>query len=1010
MFTFGYEDGIEFVQKKYIKRRMVDTPVLYSTGVDIEVSVVVGKHLSTSQINALARFITRQGINKFQILCPLRFVAEDKDFKSGVTELFLKNSFNLEDYILPGTKIISMGRALYYLSRSSDLEIEMFYDTLLNHTYFYDPIRKCRVYVIDSFARVIGIDAFEHWNASRVMKQCAKDTYSLPDFKRNHVIIRSSEEYVQMFKDNSSNTKVAIDTETSGFDFLPTLSKKLSDRILTLELSFDGITGYHIPWKIVETNLRLTNREIRTREQIYANGKFDAKFLYFNGFSRATLHIDHDIMQSRHVVNETSRLGLKPQAFLKTSFGGYDFPLDEYKRKNKVRSYADIPSELLESYGPDDAIATFIVHHENMKDIRELDRLYPNEVLPEWSLERLYREIRIPMVNKYLDIELEGLYVDIYQLDETSNMLKHRIYEQTQEVYLALRIPKNKINLAALSYEETEEDPVEDTFKMGAFFEDENDAINIGSGQQLGQYIEEELGWRIYERDKKGFASVNKDTVARWIKDGHKEAQTIDTLAKTQTLYRSFVGERLGAKQQPSGFYKYLKVHSDGTYRVHANFSSMLAGSWRGKCRDPNLQNQPAHGEKAEIVKRHFVTKDDSEIFYSEDFSGLQLRLLAIVTGDPVMRDIFLNRGGDLHSITAYNVFCNNTYYIEDVSQECGYSLSDSMNPQAKKLDLDIYLKLRGDIPLLGLYRRFAKSINFGFAFSMAARTFALSFIRKEWTFQEIENFIIDNNLHAELSNNLSSAGDVYTGLRDYYMKHRGLRRISGLFNANEAIEWLKRENLFSKFEDIYGFEEVEKIYDAYAITAGEQIRTSFFETYKGLKDFGENQKDFAQSHGYVRSMYGNFRRLPYLLYKGKQTNMGIWSNKQAIAINTTIQSLESINVNRWILNVTKECQEKNMVSRVFNKIHDASENFVAKNELKEYNAIKKKWSLYPYPELNGIPLETEANAADYWGTKGTTKIDFKGNEVSAWELWDLGWKVTDSSIEDHASLWSVAS
>jgi len=1001
---YGYRAGEHLVKPKYSKRELLTSPVLYSTGNTPEVSVVVASYISDAKLRALKNLLERKGLVNYQILTPLRIKdVTDKDFKTGVTQLYLDNSFDLSKRIPKGSKVLSMGRSLYYLTRSSDLDIPTFYDHILHRTYFFDPIRQCRTYVIDDVRDVVGKDNFENYHAVKVIQQMVSDTYEIDTTPKYAVIIDTTEKLLQMFKDNIDKPAVAIDTETAGFDYLPTLVKKMSDKILSMELSFDGITGYHIVWRVILDNMRITQREIAKREQRYTNGKFDAKFLIFNGFRRGSIHLDHDIIQLRHTVNEMSKMSLKAQSFIHTNHGGYDFALDEYKKKYKVKSYKDIPHSLLGGYGADDATMTFRCVDENIKDIQEMDRLYPNPYNQYWNLERLYYEIRIPALNNYLDMELEGVPVDIHQLDETSNLVKQRIYAATQDLYLSLKIPKEMIDLSSLTYEETKEEEIVVSSKMkyGAkVLNDTSGKLNINSNQQLGRYIEDTLHWIIRERDSDGIPNVNKETVRRWIKDGHKEAQAIDTLSKLQTLFGTFIGERKGPKGTPSGFYQYLKNHGDNQWRIHTNFAVHLADSWRFKSRNPNLQNLPARGEKATLVRRHFTTFNKNEYFYSEDFSGLQLRLAAIVTMDPVMLEIFLRGDGDMHSQTAFEVFCRNIYYHEDLTKEVGYSLCSSTDPNAKKMTKPMFMKLKGSIKQLAAYRQKSKSINFGLLFSLAAHSLAMQFIKVEWEFSEIEAFIDENDLHSQLAKNLNYCGDVFVGMQVIYDKHKGIRRRRGSrFSVSEATDYFKTNNLFNDFEKQFGDEEVEKLYDAYAITVGEYIRESFFDTYKGLAKYGDDQRKKGRKQGFVRSIYGNFRRVPYLLYEGKDTNGAIWANKEAISINSGIQSMEAINVSRWLDNVRKECKSKKMKSRPFGTIHDASENMVVDKEVRQFYEINKKWSLHPYPELNGVPLETEAGVADYWGTKGTTKVDYEGNTVDAWELWDCGPEVTPSVL-----------
>lgn len=138
-------------------------------------------------------------------------------------------------------------------------------------------------------------------------------------------------------------------------------------------------------------------------------------------------------------------------------------------------------------------------------------------------------------------------------------------------------------------------------------------------------------------------------------------------------------------------------------------------------CGDPNLQQMPKQGYEGERFRPIFGCPEDYYLCET-DQSGFQLRIAAIMSKDPVMTDLFLNKSGDMHSVTAQGVFC-------------------------RKIELEQFLKgIKEGNKEFKKYRHKSKFVNFGFLFLRSSFSFK-SDLEENWTDQEIKEYIEQNNI-----------------------------------------------------------------------------------------------------------------------------------------------------------------------------------------------------------------------------------------------------------------------
>lgn len=242
--------------------------------------------------------------------------------------------------------------------------------------------------------------------------------------------------------------------------------------------------------------------------------------------------------------------------------------------------------------------------------------------------------------------------------------------------------------------------------------------------------------------------------------------------------------------------------------------------------------------------------------------------------------------------------------------------------------------------------------INFGLLFGAQSSTLMNEAIKPNWNEVDANKYI--------------SANKLSKTVREHYKKI-----------ASGEYKFIRKQN------------PQEDMLNAKYFAIANDVREKFFTSYVGLANWIESTRELAKKKGYVTSIYGAIRRLPYLTIYGEKydVNKSLYSNYLNIALNSPIQNMEAIIMNRGLLSIYKEIVERKLEDKIFGQIHDAQEYYISYNDnigWVEFIKMVHEKNEDVYPEYEGIPLEVESNIADFWG---------KG------ELWDMGKKLNTKDI-----------
>ena len=269
------------------------------------------------------------------------------------------------------------------------------------------------------------------------------------------------------------------------------------------------------------------------------------------------------------------------------------------------RSMRELRPEEVYEYAAEDADVT----------LRLKNLLEPR--LKETGAWQLFSEVEMPLVRVLASMELTGVRIDTQSLAETSQMLTARMAGMEQEIY-------------RLAGEE----------------------FNIASPKQVGDILFGKM--KIVEKPKKT-----------------KTGQYVTSEEVLQQLRGK--SDIVGKILEHRGLKKLLGTYVDAlpklvnrrTGRIHTSFNQAVTATGRLSSSDPNLQNIPVRGEDGKEIRKAFVPEEGC-LFFSADYSQIELRVMAHLSGDENMREAFVE-GYDIHAATAAKIYHK---AVTDVSRD----------------------------------------------------------------------------------------------------------------------------------------------------------------------------------------------------------------------------------------------------------------------------------------------------------------------------------------------------
>ena len=390
--------------------------------------------------------------------------------------------------------------------------------------------------------------------------------------------------------------EICIDTETTGID---------ANNVQLVGLSFSNTThtGYYLPVAndgdgadgakhILEKLKPLFEDETIT--WIGQNLKYD--FLVLKWYGIILKGKTFDTMLAHYVIEPEGRRSMD---ILSEQFLGYAPVSIENligKKGKNQGTMRDVPLDQITEYAAEDADITY-----QLKECFE-------PLLTKREVKRVFEEVENPLMQVLVDMEFEGVKVDEQFLNEYSKVLEADI-----------KISEERV------------------------FEQAGVRFNLASPKQLGEVLFDIL--KIDPKAKKtktGQYATGEDVLAK-LAAKHKIVDDILNFRELSKLKSTYV-DALPA------------IVNSKTGRIHTSYAQAVAVTGRLSSTNPNLQNIPIRSERGREVRKAFIPRDPARVLVSADYSQIELRVVAAISGDPNMCDAF-KQGKDIHTATAAKVY-----------------------------------------------------------------------------------------------------------------------------------------------------------------------------------------------------------------------------------------------------------------------------------------------------------------------------------------------------------------
>lgn len=421
---------------------------------------------------------------------------------------------------------------------------------------------------------------------------------------------------------DNSKVKYTLLEDKKSFDLFVTQLKKQKHFVFDLETdSLDnltaGIAGIAFSWKANEafylpvnhSDIKLSEREILvalnpvfSNPRIKKSGqniKYDISVLEQHGVKVQGVYFD--TMIASYVLDPSSRQhGLD---YLAEKYLAYKMiPISELIGKGKdEKLMTDLAARDVLPYAAEDAdIALRMTHILEDK-------------LKEHGLQKLLFELEMPLMEVLQKVEDNGIKIDLDLLKKLSHEITEEIEQMVKEIY-----------------------------------EFAGQEFKISSPQQLGQImfeekmIHEELGIRKPKKTKTGQISTSEETLERY--SDHPIIAKVLNFRKLTKLKNTYVDALPDMVNKKTG-------------KVHSSFSQVVAATGRLSSNNPNLQNIPIRSELGKEIRRAFIASREDYSILSADYSQIELRIMAHLSGDDTLIKGFQQGDTDIHAVTASLVF-----------------------------------------------------------------------------------------------------------------------------------------------------------------------------------------------------------------------------------------------------------------------------------------------------------------------------------------------------------------
>ncbi len=561
----------------------------------------------------------------------------------------------------------------------------------------------------------------------------AEDTFeTIETVQHQYFLVENEMQRASLRAELSVQKEFCFDTETTG------LNTHLAE-IVCLSFSFRKHEAYCVtlPADQNEAQKILDEfREVFADEKITKIGqniKFD--ILMLSNYNVEVKGRLYDTMLAHYLIQPDLKHNLD---MLCEQFLNYKkVPTEDLigKKGKNQRGMRSVPIDKLRDYSCEDADLTF-----------QLKQAIDPE-LNKAGVATLFAEIEMPLIPVLVHMENAGVKINDKELKVFAKSLRTQIIQLEKEI----------IELAGVEF-------------------------NVASPKQLGVVLFEKLKIDTKAKKTKTKQYSTAEEVLVRLTDRHPIVQKVLDFRGLKKLLSTYV-EALPLLINPK------------TGKIHTSYNQAIAATGRLSSVNPNLQNIPIRTKNGREMRKAFVPSDENHIFLSADYSQIELRIMAALSGDEEMQKAF-NEGKDIHAITASKIY---NVPVEEVNEEM---------------------------------RRKAKTANFGIIYGISA--FGLS-----------QRLNITRN---EAKNLIDGYFESFPKIKDFMDKQIDLARNQGFVQTIKGRKrYLKEIN--SANAVVRGMAERNAINAPIQGSAADIIKLAMISIYRQLKEKKLNSKMVLQVH-----------------------------------------------------------------------------------------------------------------------------------------------------------------
>jgi DNA polymerase-1 len=595
------------------------------------------------------------------------------------------------------------------------------------------------------------------------------------DVEHHYITVDNDADIAVLTQKLENANEFCFDTETTGLN-------SLEAEIVGLSFSLKPTEAYYIPVSADQKKAKETLFKFvsvfndETKTLVGQNIKYDYHILMNYGIQIKNKLFD--TMVAHFLIQPEMRHNMDVLAETYLNYSPISIETLIGKKGKNQTSMRDAPIDKITEYAAEDADITL-----QLRDVFK-------PKLTETQTEKLFNEVEVPLISVLADMEREGINLDVNALKELSAQLQIDITNVEKEIY-----------------------------EQAGF------KFNIASPKQVGDVLFDVL--KISDKAKKtktGQYATGEDVLLK-LEHMHPIVAKILDYRELNKLKNTYVDTLPELVNKQTG-------------HIHTSYNQVVAVTGRLSSDNPNLQNIPIRTERGRQIRKAFIPRAKDYILLSADYSQIELRIVASISGDPNMCDAF-QKGKDIHTATAAKVF---GVAEADVTKEMRYK---------------------------------SKSVNFGIIYGQGA-------------------FGLAENL--------------------------GIPRA-----------------------------EAKSLIDNY------------FKEYPSIKNYMDNEINFARENGYVETLLGRKRWLRDITSQN-QTVRGFAERN---AINAPIQGSAADMIKIAMINIHNELNKRKLKTRMLLQVHDELVFDVYKPELEIVKPIIEKLMQDALPLK--VPVEVGMGTGENW-------------------------------------------